>query len=227
MKLIHVLEVLQIINCKHNKINKIWNLFQFLQAIFFSVETHPNFEFRQCVTSSFLSSPEDVRMYSIFSVSAMYFAPLLVIIFTYTAILLKIIRKSRQQQNTTLSHSTTTTLSTPPSGTRFSIKSRLRRANSASASSAHTTTMKPLTTPLPAMNLNNSNSDPNCMEDSTGTFTPSPSTKASTRRFNFSRGSIGKVATCINLITVNVQKNPHEIREQHVLSLDLYMVVGN
>lgn len=38
-------------------------------------------------------------MYSIFSVSAMYFAPLVVIIFTYTAILIKIIRKAHQNHH--------------------------------------------------------------------------------------------------------------------------------
>ncbi|CAL8100502.1 unnamed protein product [Orchesella dallaii] len=66
------------------------------QAILFSIQTHPNFpSFKQCVTDD----SEIVRMYSIFSVSAMYFAPLVVILFTYSAILIKIIRKAHQNSD--------------------------------------------------------------------------------------------------------------------------------
>ncbi len=74
-----------------------WFYFIHLQAILFSLASHPEFpSFKQCVTNEFLKNTEDVRMYSIFSVSAMYFAPLVVILFTYTAILIKIIRKAHQ-----------------------------------------------------------------------------------------------------------------------------------
>lgn len=73
------------------------NFVLFLQAILFSLASHPEFpSFKQCVTNEFLKNTEDVRMYSIFSVSAMYFAPLVVILITYTAILIKIIRKAHQ-----------------------------------------------------------------------------------------------------------------------------------
>ncbi|OXA59932.1 Gonadotropin-releasing hormone receptor [Folsomia candida] len=163
-------------------------IFSLPQAIFFSVETHPKFiTFRQCVTSSFLSSPEDVRMYSIFSVSAMYFVPLLVIIFTYTAILLKIIRKSRQQQsNNALSHPISTS-ATPPINNSNPASNALRRVNSASASHSMSASTSLPINPNLRVNPNGGNAS----RDSIGTFTPSPSSKVATAlRFNFSQSSI-------------------------------------
>ncbi|XP_035704291.1 gonadotropin-releasing hormone receptor-like [Folsomia candida] len=64
------------------------------QCVVFSLQVHPKYpSFRQCVSFGFLS-PSQEMAYNVFSVSAMYFLPLIVTVFTYSSILWKISSKS-------------------------------------------------------------------------------------------------------------------------------------
>ncbi|CAL8100472.1 unnamed protein product [Orchesella dallaii] len=70
------------------------------QMFVYHVASHPVYpEFRQCVTKAFLKeSPYNELIYNVSSVAALYFIPLIVIIYTYTMILWKIHQKSREQR---------------------------------------------------------------------------------------------------------------------------------
>ncbi|ODM88529.1 Gonadotropin-releasing hormone II receptor, partial [Orchesella cincta] len=70
------------------------------QLFIYHVARHPEFpEFRQCVTKAFLKEgPNNELIYNVISVSALYIFPLLVVIYAYTRILLKLNRKSKEQR---------------------------------------------------------------------------------------------------------------------------------
>lgn len=68
------------------------------QAIFFSVEKHPEFpQFEQCVTNDFINTPLEIQVYSIFSVVSLYFFPLVITLVTCCAVSYKLYLKSRRQ----------------------------------------------------------------------------------------------------------------------------------
>lgn len=64
----------------------------------YHVASHPEYpQFLQCVTKAFITEePYNELIYNVSSVSALYFIPLVVIIYTYTMILWKIHQKSRE-----------------------------------------------------------------------------------------------------------------------------------
>ena len=66
----------------------------------FHVEEHPAFPwFTQCVTFNFFPSDGHELAYNLFNLTAMYLAPLIVIIIAYSLILLEITRKSRESHS--------------------------------------------------------------------------------------------------------------------------------
>ncbi|XP_076041535.1 adipokinetic hormone/corazonin-related peptide receptor variant I-like isoform X2 [Oratosquilla oratoria] len=66
------------------------------QSVIFHVDSHPNFpNFRQCVSFGFFSTQKQLMAYNIFCLAAMYFMPLIVIIFVYLRILCHISQKSK------------------------------------------------------------------------------------------------------------------------------------
>ncbi|XP_044019876.1 gonadotropin-releasing hormone II receptor isoform X1 [Aphidius gifuensis] len=67
------------------------------QMVVFHVEVHPNYTwYEQCITYNAFASDGHELMYSIFGMVMMYFFPLIIIIYTYSSILLEIYRKSRE-----------------------------------------------------------------------------------------------------------------------------------
>lgn len=65
--------------------------------VVFHVEVHPNFTwYEQCITYNAFANDGHELMYSIFGMVMMYFFPLIIIIYTYSSILLEIYRKSRE-----------------------------------------------------------------------------------------------------------------------------------
>lgn len=75
------------------------NIFLYLQTFIFSVKSHPVYpSFQQCVSIGFFETQEQEMLYNVFSLTAMYFVPFAIIIFTYTSVLWKIARKAKQQQ---------------------------------------------------------------------------------------------------------------------------------
>lgn len=84
----------------HVKLAAILYLARFLFQIFvFQVKSHPDHPtFQQCVSIGFFESDVQEIMYNVFSVTAMFFFPLVVIIFTYAMILWKITTKSKEHR---------------------------------------------------------------------------------------------------------------------------------
>ena len=69
----------------------------FFQSIVFHVSEHPDYPgFWQCVSFGFFNSQAEETAYNLFCVFAMYFVPLIVIIFAYTCILWEISKKTRE-----------------------------------------------------------------------------------------------------------------------------------
>ncbi|CAL8100493.1 unnamed protein product [Orchesella dallaii] len=69
------------------------------QSFVFQVKAHPVYTtFHQCVSIGFFQSDLQEIMYNVFSVTAMFFFPLIVIIFTYGMILWKITTKSHEHK---------------------------------------------------------------------------------------------------------------------------------
>ena len=72
-------------------------LFLYFQSVIFHVERHPKYpQFSQCVTFHFFPSPAHELAYNLFNMIAVYGAPLLIIIVSYSLILIEISRKSRE-----------------------------------------------------------------------------------------------------------------------------------
>jgi gonadotropin-releasing hormone receptor len=66
-----------------------------VQSVVFHVSEHPEIPaFYQCVTFGFFATPRQEMVYNLFCVVAMYFIPLLVIIFAYSRILCVIASRS-------------------------------------------------------------------------------------------------------------------------------------
>lgn len=67
------------------------------QTVIFHEQTHPNFTcYKQCITlKSFPSYVHEVS-YSAFGMIMMYVLPLVVIIYTYTSILMEIYRRTKE-----------------------------------------------------------------------------------------------------------------------------------
>ncbi|KAK0083285.1 hypothetical protein PV326_006820 [Microctonus aethiopoides] len=67
------------------------------QIVVFHVETHPEFTwYQQCITYNVFPSDSHELTYSLFGMIMMYCFPLIVIIYTYSSILMEIYRKSRE-----------------------------------------------------------------------------------------------------------------------------------
>ncbi|XP_034942860.1 gonadotropin-releasing hormone II receptor isoform X1 [Chelonus insularis] len=67
------------------------------QVLIFHVESHPNFTwYKQCITYNAFPSDTHELTYSFFCMTMMYLFPLIVIIYTYSSILLEIYRKSKE-----------------------------------------------------------------------------------------------------------------------------------
>ncbi|KAI0226027.1 Gonadotropin-releasing hormone II receptor [Lamellibrachia satsuma] len=68
-----------------------------LQSVIFHVEKHPVFEwFSQCVTFNFFPTRRHELAYNLFNIVAVYLAPLIVIVVSYSLILCEITRKTRE-----------------------------------------------------------------------------------------------------------------------------------
>ncbi|CAG7732106.1 unnamed protein product, partial [Allacma fusca] len=79
-------------NCMFKKVDQ--------RSIVFSVQKYPLHEkYEQCVTYGYFTTVEEEILYNVMSVSAMYFAPLIVILFTYVGVLIKVSRRSREHQS--------------------------------------------------------------------------------------------------------------------------------
>ncbi|XP_033218326.1 gonadotropin-releasing hormone II receptor [Belonocnema kinseyi] len=97
-----VLRPLQIVNInRRSKIMLIgaWvgsTLCSMPQMLVFHVETHPNFTwYEQCITFNTFPSFTHELTYSLFGMLMMYWLPLIVIIYSYTSILVEIYKRSR------------------------------------------------------------------------------------------------------------------------------------
>ena len=67
------------------------------QSVIFHVQRHPYFPwFTQCVTYDFFPSVSHEMAYNLFNITAMYLAPLVVIIIAYSLILCEIYRQSKE-----------------------------------------------------------------------------------------------------------------------------------
>ena len=76
------------------------------QMVIFHVEKHPSFPwFTQCVTFNFFPSNAHELVYNLFNLTAMYLAPLIIIIIAYTLILVEITKKSRESHSKLNNHS--------------------------------------------------------------------------------------------------------------------------
>ena len=70
------------------------------QSVIFHIERHPSYPwFSQCVTFNFFPSSAHEMAYNLFNITAMYLAPLIVIIVAYTLILCEMSRKSRESKD--------------------------------------------------------------------------------------------------------------------------------
>nr|XP_031828630.1 gonadotropin-releasing hormone II receptor isoform X1 [Nomia melanderi]XP_031828631.1 gonadotropin-releasing hormone II receptor isoform X1 [Nomia melanderi]XP_031828632.1 gonadotropin-releasing hormone II receptor isoform X1 [Nomia melanderi] len=70
------------------------------QMVVFHVETHPNISwYSQCVTFNTFPTYTHEITYSLFGMVMMYWLPLIVIIYTYTSILLEICRRSKKSEH--------------------------------------------------------------------------------------------------------------------------------
>ena len=78
-------------------------VFDWFQSVIFHVETHPVFDwFSQCVTFNFFPTRRHELAYNIFNVIAVYLAPLVVIIISYSLILWEITKKTREGRGMSL-----------------------------------------------------------------------------------------------------------------------------
>lgn len=63
----------------------------------FHVETHPNItQYQQCITYNTFPTYVHELTYSVFGMIMMYWFPFIVLIYTYTSILLEICKSSRK-----------------------------------------------------------------------------------------------------------------------------------
>ena len=70
-----------------------------LQTVIFSVKVHPLYtSFKNCVSIGYFTTQQEEVLYNVFSIVVMYFAPLVVIIVTYSLILRTITKKSKEHQ---------------------------------------------------------------------------------------------------------------------------------
>ncbi|XP_014238339.1 gonadotropin-releasing hormone II receptor isoform X3 [Trichogramma pretiosum] len=66
------------------------------QSIVFHVEAHPDYPwYEQCVTFNTFSSVTHERIYAVFGMITMYWIPFIVIIYTYTSIIVEMYKRSR------------------------------------------------------------------------------------------------------------------------------------
>ncbi|ODM91824.1 Gonadotropin-releasing hormone II receptor [Orchesella cincta] len=112
------------------------NLLVLYSIFVYHVAQHPVYpDFHQCVTKAFLKNePYNELVYNIGSVSALYFIPLVVVIYTYSMILLKLYRKSKEQLVTNVKEGQSPpTTSTPPSIFHSNLRTFYRKLSNSSS----------------------------------------------------------------------------------------------
>ena len=74
----------------------------FFQSVIFHQMNHPQYpSFQQCVTFGFFPSDTHEMVYQVFNVSAVYLIPLVVIVVSYSLILIEITKRSKDGKGKT------------------------------------------------------------------------------------------------------------------------------
>ncbi|ELT96363.1 hypothetical protein CAPTEDRAFT_136055 [Capitella teleta] len=97
------------------------------QSVIYHVESHPNHPwFKQCVTFNFFPTTTHQMIYNVFCFSALYLAPLVVIVISYSFILIEITKRSREGRGGDTNSMIASTGSLRRSGVGRMEKARIR-----------------------------------------------------------------------------------------------------